>query len=36
MEPIAVITDKAVTRFLWKNIIWRFGAPKGIITNNGR
>lgn len=26
-EPLVTITAKGITRFLWKNIICRFGIP---------
>jgi len=35
-EPLANITAKQVQRFLWKNIICRYGVPHTIITDNGR
>ena len=35
-EPLANITAKQVQRFLWKNIICRYGIPHTIITDNGR
>lgn len=34
-EPMATITNKAVTRFLCKNIVCRFRILKIIIINNG-
>ena len=33
-EAYASIKDKDVTKFVWKNIICRFGIPQTIITNN--
>lgn len=35
-EPLASITSRTVTRFLWKNIICKFGIPQSIVTDNGR
>ncbi|KAL0445890.1 UNVERIFIED_CONTAM: hypothetical protein Slati_1716900 [Sesamum latifolium] len=35
-EPLARITKGEVMKFLWKNIICRFGLPREIIANNGR
>ena len=29
------IKDKDVTKFVWKNIIYRFGIPQAIIVDNG-
>nr|CAN82186.1 hypothetical protein VITISV_031111 [Vitis vinifera] len=34
-EAYASIKDKDVTKFVWKNIICRFGIPQTIIANNG-
>jgi len=35
-EPLAIITASQVHRFIWKNIICRYGIPHTIITDNGR
>nr|CAN62989.1 hypothetical protein VITISV_023577 [Vitis vinifera] len=34
-EAYASIKDKDVTKFVWKNIICRFGVPQTIIADNG-
>nr|CAN76096.1 hypothetical protein VITISV_005210 [Vitis vinifera] len=34
-EAYASIKDKDVTKFVWKNIVCRFGIPQTIIANNG-
>ncbi|RVW76964.1 hypothetical protein CK203_055533 [Vitis vinifera] len=34
-EAYASIKDKDVTKFVWKNIICRFGIPQAIIADNG-
>nr|CAN60222.1 hypothetical protein VITISV_027939 [Vitis vinifera] len=34
-EAYASIKDKNVTKFIWKNIICRFGIPQTIIADNG-
>ena len=34
-EAYANIKDKDVTKFIWKNIICRFGIPQAIIADNG-
>ncbi|XP_020202768.1 uncharacterized protein LOC109788451 [Cajanus cajan] len=34
-EPLATITAGMVQKFLWKNIVTRFGVPYAIITDNG-
>ncbi|XP_075486264.1 uncharacterized protein LOC142525863 [Primulina tabacum] len=35
-EPLAKITEEEVVRFLWKNIVCRFGIPRRLISDNGR
>nr|KYP40265.1 Pol polyprotein [Cajanus cajan] len=34
-EPLATITANNVQKFLWKNVITRFGISHAIITDNG-
>ena len=34
-EAVATITQKSVKKFLWENIICRFGIPQWIIIDNG-
>ena len=34
-EPLANIRDKDSIKFIWKNIITRFGIPKTIVSDNG-
>lgn len=34
-EAYASIKDKDVTKFIWKNIVCRFGIPKAIVADNG-
>ncbi|VFQ59409.1 unnamed protein product [Cuscuta campestris] len=34
-EAYATITTKQCQRFMWKNIITRFGSPRNIVTDNG-
>ena len=34
-EPLANIRDADVKRFIWKNIITRFGVPNVLISDNG-
>nr|KYP46598.1 Pol polyprotein [Cajanus cajan] len=34
--PLAKITTENVQKFTWKNIIYRFGIPHSLITDNGR
>ena len=35
VEAYASIKDKDVKRFVWKNIVCRFGIPQAIIADNG-
>ncbi|XP_031099667.1 uncharacterized protein LOC116003866 [Ipomoea triloba] len=35
-EPLATITAQQCARFIWRNIIARFGVPVHLITDNGR
>ena len=35
VKAYASIKDKDVTKFVWKNIICRFGIPQTIIADNG-
>ena len=34
-EPLANIRDVEVKRFIWKNIVTRFGVPNVLISDNG-
>ena len=34
-ERLAVITEDKIQTFVWKNIIYRFGIPRMIISDNG-
>jgi hypothetical protein len=35
-EPLGAITSAAVQKFVWKNIVCRFGVPKEFITDKGK
>ncbi|KAL0291939.1 UNVERIFIED_CONTAM: hypothetical protein Sradi_7008700 [Sesamum radiatum] len=35
-EPLARITEGEIMKFIWKNIVCRFGIPREIISDNGR
>ena len=35
VEAFALIKDKDVTQFIWKNIVCRFGTPQSIVSDNG-
>ena len=34
-EPLVNIRDMGVKRFVWKNIVTRFGVPQVLISDNG-
>ena len=34
-DAFALIKDKDVTRFIWKNIVCQFGIPRSIVSDNG-
>ena len=34
-EPLANIRDVDAKKFIWKNIVTRFGVPHSLISNNG-
>ncbi|XP_022843327.1 uncharacterized protein LOC111366872, partial [Olea europaea var. sylvestris] len=36
VEPLEKITEANTSKFLWKNIICRFGIPHSIVSDNGR
>jgi len=35
-KPVMTTTEARITSFIWKNIIYRFGVPRLIISDNGR
>ena len=35
IEPLANIRDVDAKKFVWKNIVTRFGVPRTLILNNG-
>ena len=35
-EALAIITEKNVQNFVWKNIICRYGIPKVLVSDNGK
>ena len=35
-ELVMTITEAKITSFVWKNIIYRFGVPRVIISDNGK
>ncbi|KAL0433430.1 UNVERIFIED_CONTAM: hypothetical protein Slati_2677300 [Sesamum latifolium] len=34
-EPLAKISEKEVIKFIWQNLICRFGIPRALVTDNG-
>ncbi|XP_065004118.1 uncharacterized protein LOC135636357 [Musa acuminata AAA Group] len=34
-EPLATITESQVQKFVWRNLVTRFGLPQSIVTDNG-
>ena len=34
-DAFSSIKDRDVTRFIWKNIVWRFGIKRSIVSDNG-
>ena len=36
VEALVTITEARIRSFVWKNIIYRFGIPRMIISDNGR
>ena len=35
-KPLAKITTKQVTQFIWENVMCRYGIPRILVTDNGR
>jgi hypothetical protein len=36
VEPLVNITAKSIERFLWKNVVCRYGVPHAFVTDNGK
>lgn len=34
-EPLVCLARKQIIKFLWKNIITRFGMPRVLVNDNG-
>jgi len=34
VEPVAQVTTHKVQHFVWKNIVFRFGIPKRLVSDN--
>ena len=35
-EALATITEKNIRSFVWRNIIYRFGIPRMLVSENGK
>ena len=35
-EPLASITEKSIRIFVWRNIIYRYGIPRVLVSDNGK
>ena len=35
-ETLATITGKNIRNFVWRNIIYRYGIPRVLVSDNGR
>ena len=35
-EALAIIMEKNILSFFWRNIICRFGIPRVLVSNNGK
>ena len=35
-EPLATITKKSIRTFVWRNIIYRYGIPRVLVSDNGK
>ena len=35
-KALATITEKNIQSFFWKNIIYRYGIPRVLVSNNGK
>ena len=35
-EPLATITEKSIRGFVWRNIIYKYGIPRVLVSDNGK
>ena len=35
-EALAIITEKNIRNFVWRNIIYKFGIPRVLVSDNGK
>ena len=36
VEPVATIMEKSICTFVWRNIIYKYGIPKVLVSDNGK
>ena len=36
VEALATITEKNIRSFVWRNIIYRYGIPRVLVSDNGK
>ena len=36
VEPLAMITEQKVRKFVWRSIICKFGIPRALVSDNGK
>ena len=36
VEALATITEKNIRSFVWKNIIYKYGIPRVLVSDNGK
>lgn len=36
VEPLASITSRVIAKFLWKQVVCRYGIPYAVVSDNGR
>ena len=35
-EPLATITEKSISSFVWRSIICKYGIPRVLVSDNGK
>ena len=35
-EPLATITENSIRNFVWRNIIYKYGIPRVLVSDNGK
>ena len=36
MKPLAKITEQKIQNFTWRSIIYKFGIPRALVSDNGK